>query len=223
MLQPSTLKFLKNLTKNNNREWFEKNRKNYEATKTDVIQLIDCVIKQLGKKDPTIASLNAKDCLYRINRDIRFSKDKSPYKKNIAASLIKGGKKSDFGGYYIHIEPGGKSFIGGGKYQADPDMLRKIRQEIDYNWEEFRSIIRSKKFVSVYGDLDKSPELSLSREPKGYEKDNPAIDYIKLKSWIAMIELTDEELTNKDLVKKITAAFDALQPLLNFLNRAIAE
>jgi uncharacterized protein (TIGR02453 family) len=223
MLQPTTLKFLKNLSKNNNREWFEQNRKEYETTKADVVQLVDAVIKQLGKKDPTIASLNGKDCLYRINRDIRFSKDKTPYKKNIAASLIRDGKKSDFGGYYIHIEPAGKSFIGGGKYQADPDMLRKIRQEIDYNWDEFRSIIRSKKFVSVYGDLDKSPELSLSREPKGYEKDNPAIDYIKLKSWIAMIELTDEELTSKDLVRKITSAFEALQPLLNFLNRAIGE
>jgi uncharacterized protein (TIGR02453 family) len=223
MLQSSTLKFLKNLSKNNNREWFEKNRKDYEATKADVIQLVEAVIKQLGKKDPTIASLNGKDCSYRINRDIRFSKDKTPYKKNIAASLIRDGKKSDFGGYYIHIEPGGKSFIGGGKYQADADMLRKIRQEIDYNWDEFRSIIRSKKFVSVYGDLDKSAELSLSREPKGYEKDNPAIEYIKLKSWIAMIELTDEELTGKGLVRKITAAFEALQPLLNFLNRAIGE
>jgi uncharacterized protein (TIGR02453 family) len=223
MLQPSTLKFLKNLSKNNNREWFEKNRKDYETTKADAIQLVDAVIKQLGKKDPTIASLNGKDCLYRINRDIRFSKDKTPYKKNIAASLIRDGKKSDFGGYYIHIEPGGKSFIGGGKYQADPDMLRKIRQEIDYNWDEFRSIIRNKKFVAVYGDLDKSPELSLSREPKGYEKDNPAIEYIKLKSWIAMIELTDEDLTARDLVKKITTTFEALQPLLNFLNRAIAE
>ncbi len=222
MLQTASLKFLKALAKNNNREWFEKNRKDYEATKEDMIQLVNHVIKSLGKKDPTIASLNGKDCLYRINRDVRFSKDKSPYKKNIAASLIMGGKKADFAGYYIHIEPGGKSFIGGGKYMTDPDMLKRIRQEIDYSWDEFKSIIRSKKFVAVYGNLDKSKELSLSREPKGYEKDNPAIEYIKLKSWIAMIELTDEDLTGKDAVKKISSALEALHPLLMFLNRAIA-
>ena len=145
-----------------------------------------------------------------------------PACRNMAASLIHGGKKSDLAGYYIHIEPG-NSIIGGGKYMTDPPMLKRIRQEIDYNWEEFRGIIRNKKFVSAYGDIDKSPEFSLSREPRDYEKDNPAIDYIKLKSWIAFRPLTDTELTEKTLVKKIVQTFEALQPLINFLNRAIAE
>jgi uncharacterized protein (TIGR02453 family) len=222
MLQSSTLKFLKDLKKNNTREWFEKNRKRYEAAKEDMMQLVEAVIKQLGKKDPTIAPLVAKDCLYRINRDVRFSKDKSPYKHHMAASLIRGGKKSDFGGYYLHIEPG-NSLIGGGKYQTDPDMIRRIRQEIDYSWDEFRKIIKDKKFVAAFGDIDKSPEFSLSREPKGYEKDNPAIDYIKLKSWITFASLTDADLVDKGLVKKIVTALEALQPLLNFLNRTIAE
>ncbi|MBV9986149.1 MAG: DUF2461 domain-containing protein [Chitinophagaceae bacterium] len=222
MLQASTLKFLKDIKKNNQRDWFEKNRSRYEAAKEDMMQLVDAVIKQLGRKDPTIAPLVAKDCLYRINRDVRFSKDKSPYKHHFAASLIRGGKKSDFGGYYIHIEPG-ESIIGGGKYQTTPEMIRKIRQEIDYSWDEFKKIITSKKFVAAFGDIDKSPEFSLSREPKGYEKENPAIDYIKLKSWITFASLTDADLTGKDLVKKIVTTLEALQPLLNFLNRAIAE
>jgi uncharacterized protein (TIGR02453 family) len=220
MLQPETLAFLKKLRKNNNREWFEKNRPAYEDAKADMIQLLDAVIGELGKKDKTIAGLSGKECLYRINRDIRFSKDKTPYKRNLAASIIRDGKKSDFGGYYLHIEPG-ESFVGGGKYQTDPEMLRKIRQEIDYSWDEFRGIIKNKKFVSVFGDLDKSGEISLSREPKGYEKDNPAIDYLKLKSWIAFTELTDEELTSKGAVKKIVTALETLKPLLDFLNRAI--
>jgi uncharacterized protein (TIGR02453 family) len=222
MLNPATLKFLKDIKKNNTREWFEKNRKFYELAKEDFTQLVDDTIKLLGKKDETIAPLHAKDCLYRINRDVRFSKDKSPYKHHLAASMIRDGKKSIFGGYYLHIEPG-NSFIGGGKYQTDPDMLRKIRQEIDYSWDEFQKIIRGKQFVSVFGDLDKSEEFSLSREPRGYEKDNPAIDYIKLKSWIAFTPLTDAELTGKEVVKKIVKACDTLQPLLVFLNRAIAE
>ncbi|NCI45338.1 DUF2461 domain-containing protein [Sediminibacterium soli] len=220
MLNPGTLSFLKKLAKSNNREWFEKNRGAYEEAKSDMIGMISEVVSGFGKKDPTIAALSGRDCLYRINRDIRFSKDKSPYKKNMAASLISGGKKSDLAGYYIHIEPG-SSFIGGGKYMTDPPMLKRIRQEIDYNWEAFRAILRSRKFVSVYGDLDKSPEFSLSREPKDYEKDNPAIDYIKLKSWIAFHPLTDAELTDKTLVKKIIQSFEALQPMIYFLNRAI--
>jgi uncharacterized protein (TIGR02453 family) len=223
MLQPSTLKFLKDLRKNNTREWFEKNRKLYEAAKEDFASLIDQVIKQVGKKDPGIAILQVKDCVYRINRDVRFSKNKAPYKNNMAASLINGGKKSDNAGYYIHIQPGGESFIGGGRYMVEPDQLKKIRQEIDYNWDEFNKIIHNKKFVACYGELERGEGMALQREPKGYEKDNPAIEYIKLKSWVATTALTDADITGKDLVKKIIAACETLQPLIVFLNRAISE
>lgn len=223
MLQTSTLKFLKDLKKNNNREWFEKNRKVYEAAKEDMVAMINAVIAQLGRKDNTIAGLAAKDCVYRINRDVRFSKNKAPYKNNMAASLISGGKKSDNAGYYIHIQPGGESFIGGGRYMVEPDQLKKIRQEIDYNWEEFSKIIHNKKFKATYGELERSEGMSLSREPKGYEKGNPAIEYIKLKSWVAITPLTDADLTGRDLVKKITAILETLQPLIVFLNRAISE
>ncbi len=223
MLQPSTLKFLKDLKKNNTREWFEKNRKRYEAAKEDMALLINNIIAQFGKKDLSIASLTAKECVYRINRDVRFSKNKAPYKNNMAASLISGGKKSIFAGYYIHIQPGGESFVGGGRYMVEPDQLKKIRQEIDYNWDEFKKIINNKKFISCYGDLEKGEGMSLSREPKGYEKNNPAIEYIKLKSWVATTPLSDADLTGKDLVKKITTALETLQPLLVFLNRALSE
>ena len=223
MLQTTTLKFLKDLKKNNTREWFEKNRKAYEAAKEDMANLVNQVIAQFGKKDASIANLTAKDCMYRINRDVRFSKNKAPYKNNMAASLISGGKKSDLAGYYIHIQPGGESMVGGGRYMVEADQLKKIRQEIDYSWDEFSKIIRSKKFVGVYGDLEKGEGMSLTREPKGYEKDNPAIEYIKLKSWIATTPLTDADLTSKDLVKKITAALEALLPMIEFLNRALGE
>jgi uncharacterized protein (TIGR02453 family) len=223
MLQASTLKYLKDLRKNNNREWFEKNRKAYETAKEDMAKLIDNVIKQFGKKEAGIASLTAKECMYRINRDVRFSKNKAPYKNNMAASLISGGKKSDNAGYYIHIQPGGESFIGGGRYMVEPEQLKKIRQEIDYNWEEFNKIIHNKKFAACYGELERGEGMALSREPKGYEKNNPAIEYIKLKSFVATAALTDADLTSKDLVKKITVAFETLQPLITFLNRALSE
>ncbi len=222
MLQISTFKFLKDLTKNNHRDWFEKNRKQYEAAKADVAALVDAVIKSFGKKDETILHLTAKDCMFRINRDVRFSKNKDPYKTNMGAYLCSGGKKSPLAGYYLHIEPGG-CFMGGGSYMGEPDTLKKIRQEIDYNWEEFHKIVSGKKFRSVYGELERGEGMALSREPKGYEKDNPAIEYIKLKSWVGTAHLSDADLTSKDAVKKITAAFETLQPLVMFLNRGIAE
>ena len=215
------LKFLQAVSRNNNREWFEKNRTAYEAAKEDMAALVENVIKQFGKKDEGIAPLTPKECVYRINRDVRFSKNKAPYKNNMAASLIRGGKKSVHAGYYIHIQPGGESFIGGGRYMVEAPELKKIRQEIDYSWEEFSKIVNNKKFRATYGELERGEGMALSREPKGYEKDNPAIEYIKLKSFVATTNLSDEELTGKDLVKKITAALETLQPLIIFLNRAL--
>ncbi len=223
MLQTTTLKFLQSLKKNNSKEWFDLNRKQYESAKADFAALVEATIHSFGKKDPSIAGLSAKECVFRINRDVRFSKNKEPYKSNMGASITAGGKKVMMAGYYFHLEPGGKSFVGGGLYMAEPDKLKKVRQEIDYNWEEFSKVIRHKKFKTIYSDLDKSEGMSLVREPKGYEKDNPAIDYIKLKSWIAIKPITDKQLTEKELVKTITEAFDALYPLIVFLNKALSE
>ena len=220
MLQPSTIKFLKDLKKNNSKEWFDKNRKVYEAAKDDFASLVNNVINQFGKNDETIATLTAKDCMFRINRDVRFSKDKSPYKTNLGAAFTKGGKKAIVAGYYFHCEPG-QAFVGGGLWMPDADVVKKVRQEIDYSFDEFSKIIKNKKFIAQYKSLEITDETSLTREPKGYEKNNPAIQFIKLKSWLAMSSLTDAELTDKNLTKKIVAAFEALQPLIEFLNRGI--
>ena len=220
MLQPSTLKFLKDLKKNNNKPWFDAHRSQYETAKQDFAEFIQLLIDKQGIKDNTIASMKAKECMFRINRDVRFAKDKSPYKSNLGASIIKGGKKSIFAGYYFHCEPG-HSFAGGGMYIPTPEDLKKIRQEIDYNLVDFKKIIGSKKFKAIYGDLDRSDEYSLSRVPKGYESDNPAAEYLKLKSFITFVPLSDNDLTSKLLVKKTLEAFETLQPLLNFLNEAV--
>jgi len=220
MLQPSTLKFLKDLKKNNNKPWFDAHRKEYEAAKKDFTAFIQAVIDKHSKMDPTIKSIVAKNCLFRINRDIRFSKDKSPYKTNIGAYINRGGKKSLFGGYYFHCEPG-QCFVGGGLWMPMPPELNKVRQEIDYNFAEFKKIINSKKFKSIYKDLSRDAEYVLSRVPKGYEANNPAAEYLKLKSFVGTASLKDADLTSKDLVKKTTAAFEALQPLIEFVNNAI--
>ncbi len=221
MLQNSTTRFLKELKKNNNKPWFDAHRKDYEAARADFASFIQAVIDKHGKSDSSIKNIAAKDCMFRINRDIRFSKNKSPYKTNFGASINKGGRKSmHTAGYYFHLEPGG-SFTGGGIYMPMPDELRKVRQEIDYNFADFKKIIAAKKFKSVYGDLDRSAEYLLSRVPKGYEPDNPAAEYLKLKSFIGMIMVKDSDLTSKDLVKKTVAAFEALQPLIVFINKSL--
>src|SRR6266542_778530 len=178
MLQSATIKFLKDLKKNNNKEWFDANRKVYESAKQDFENLVQTVIGIYCKKDDELASLKAKDCMFRINRDIRFSKDKSPYKTNFGASINKGGRKSILAGYYFHCEPS-ESFVGGGLWMPMPDDLKKVRQEIDYCFDEFTKIINNKKFKVVYGELHKGEDISLSRPPKGYEDSNPAIEFIK--------------------------------------------
>jgi uncharacterized protein (TIGR02453 family) len=220
MFQPSTIKFLKDLKKNNNKPWFDANRKAYEAAKADFASFIQTVIDKYGKKDVSIAHLQAKECIFRINRDVRFSKDKSPYKTNMGASINSGGKKAISAGYYFHLEPGG-AFTGGGLYMAMPDQLKNIRQEIDYNWKPFQKIISNQKFKTIYGDLYKGDDMKLSRPPKGYEADNPAIEYIKLKSWIGFHKLGDADLTSKDLLKKTLTSFETLKPLLDFLNNGL--
>ncbi|MBZ5858743.1 DUF2461 domain-containing protein [Flavihumibacter profundi] len=219
MLVKSTIGFLKDLKKNNNKTWFDENRKTYEAAKEDMEKFVQAVIDTHAKNDPSISALKAKECLFRINRDVRFSKDKSPYKTNFGASINAGGKKSMRAGYYIHIEPG-QSFTGGGLYMPMPPDLKKVRQEIDYNLEEFRSIVEGKKFKSVFGKLSESADLKLTRVPQGFEKDSPAAEYLVFKSFVAIKQIPDSDLQDKTMVKKVTEAFTTLQPLLNFLNRS---
>lgn len=223
MIDASTIQFLKNLKKNNNKPWFDANRKKYEAAKADFADFIQKVINEFGKKDAAIKHLSAKDCMFRINRDVRFSKDKSPYKTNFGASINAGGRKAmNSAGYYFHLEPG-NSFVGGGIYVPEPNVLRNVRQEIDYNYDEFKKIITAKKFKTAYADLDRSKEFLLSRVPKGYEPDNKAAEYLKLKSYIAIALVNDKEIISKELIKKVTSAFEALQPLVYFINNAVVD
>lgn len=221
MLEKATIKFLKDLGNNNLKEWFEANRATYETARADYSSLIQKVIAAAGKTDDEIAGLQAKECLFRINRDVRFSKNKAPYKNNFGASIVRGGKKSPLAGYYLHVQPDNKSFVGGGLWSPEPDHLKKVRQEIDYNLADFKKIVESKPFTSVYGDMYKGEDATLVRPPKGYDEENEGIEFIKLKSFIAMQPLKDEELTDKNLLAKITTAFNALHPLLQFINTAI--
>lgn len=222
MLEPQTLRFLSELSQNNNKPWFDAHRKDYEAARIDFQNFIQLIIDDLQRTDATITGIAARDCLFRINRDVRFSKDKSPYKSNMGASIKRGGKKSAFAGYYFHLEPG-KSFIGGGLWMPEAAQLKAVRQEIDYSWEEFQNIIQAKDFKSAFGDLYRDAEIALITMPKGYEKNHPAIEYLKLKSFFAEASVTDAELTTAALHKKTIGVFKTVYPLLSFINRTIEQ
>ncbi len=219
-LDTSTLTFLQALKDNNEKTWMDANRPAFVQAKENFEQLVGKVIQSFGKQEEEIAMLTAKECVFRQNRDVRFSKNKSPYKVNMGAYINRGGKKATSAGYYFHCEPGNKSFVGGGLWMPEAPVIKKVRQEIDYCWDEFKGIVTNNKFVAQFDDLD-TVEHTLSREPKGYEKDNPAIKYLKLKSFVALRPVTDDELMNGDLVKLLTTAFIAIKPLIRFLNRSL--
>ena len=221
MVQTTTLNFLKSLSKNNNKPWFDAHRNEYLEARTDFENFVSILIKKIAQFDKDIEELRIKDCVFRINRDIRFSKDKTPYKTNMGAGFNRGGKKSIYAGYFFHAEPGGKSFAGGGLWMPMAPELKKIRQEIDYNLDEFKSIVQNKNFVSEYKELEKTPDLKLSNLPRGYEKDNPAAEFLKFKSIVVTKPLADDDLTSKNLTEKVIKAFKTLQPLVNFINKAV--
>lgn len=212
--------FLKKLAKHNNRDWFLENKKEYEAAKKQLLEFTGSLIKELGKEDPYVSNIEPKDCIFRINRDIRFSADKSPYKTNMGISINRGGKKSNFAGYYLHIEPG-KSFVAGGSYMPEAEILKAIRQEIDYNLDEFNGILSTSAFKKTFGTLEQ--EWKIKTTPKGYDANNPAIEHLKLKCFIVSHDLTDEDVLNKNLLKKVSTSFKNMNPFLQFLNRAIAQ
>ena len=218
MLQSSTLKFLKDLKKNNDKSWFEGHRKQYEIAKADFLSLVRQVVKGISTFDKPIGNLEAKNCTFRINRDVRFSKNKAPYKSNMAAYFNKDGKKGLGSGYYLHIEPG-KSFVAGGIWMPEPAVLAGIRQEIDYSLNEWKKIVESKPFKKMFSEGIKGD--ALTRPPKGYDETNPAIEYLKMKSFIVSRSFSDAEVQHKDFLKHVAKTFQAMKPLIDFLNIAV--
>ncbi|MEP6615012.1 MAG: DUF2461 domain-containing protein [Ginsengibacter sp.] len=221
MFEKSTVVFLKKLSKNNNKAWFDTHRPLYTSAKEDFEKFVATILDKFAGMDPDLKDLEVKNCTFRMNRDIRFSKDKTPYKINMGASFNRGGKKSVFAGYYFHLEPGEKSFAGGGLWMPMPPDLKKIRQEIDYCFEDFTTIVSGKKFKAEFNKLEDTPDVKLTNIPKGYEKDNRAAEFLKLKSLLATRPVSDQALTSHSLVSDTIRSFTALVPLIKFLNRAL--
>lgn len=210
--------FLSDLAKHNKKEWMDDNKKRYLEAKGIIIDLVAQVIEKTSVFDPTLEGIDPKKTLFRINRDIRFSKNKDPYKTNFGASIVDGGRRSGNPGYYIHIMPE-NNFVGGGVYQPAPDILSKVRQEIDYSGDEFRAIIDDKKFNSIYPKAHDEDKLKTA--PKGYPKDHENIDLLQLKHYVFMHTVSNKQMNADNVVEMIAESFQVLHPFIEFLRRAM--
>jgi uncharacterized protein (TIGR02453 family) len=220
MINSSLFRFLSALKLNNEKEWFDQNRQVYTGLRKEFEQFIEVVIAEIAAFDKQASQTTAKSSIFRINRDIRFSSDKAPYKTNFGAYIAKGGRKSINAGYYIHVEPG-SCFLSGGIYMPSAPVLKAIRTEIYENTDEFREIIHSPRFVKHFGN-----ELwgeKLKSAPKGFPRDFADIDYLKYKNYTVIKDEPDSVYTKPGFLKEVKEVFSTLVPFNEFLNRAVAE
>jgi uncharacterized protein (TIGR02453 family) len=211
------LTFISELKNNNTREWFSANKSWYEEVKLKFESIVTEVIHGLSAFDKDMQFLTPRDCVFRIYRDIRFSKNKEPYKTHLGASFNKGGRNSKYSGYYLHLEPGA-AFIGGGKWQPSPDLLKAIRYEIYQFPEEFEQILNAKPFFSRFGSLSNE---KLLRPPKDFPADFKYVELLKYKSYIVGYNVPDHQLLEKDFLSKVVETCKIMHPLIEYLNRAI--
>lgn len=217
MLAKETIDFLKKLEKNNNREWFTANKKLFENANNNVIAVTDFLIGRIAKFDPEVAGLDPRSCVFRIYRDVRFSKDKSPYKTNLGAFIAPGGRKAMSPGYYFHVQPG-MYFSAAGKHMPDSGELLKVRTAIAENPKEFRKIVEGKKFADRFGPLHGD---RLSRPPKGFPADHEAIEYLKLKSFTVGEEFNEKDAVSAEYPKMLAESFKASYALIVYLRNAL--
>lgn len=214
-IEKSTILFLHNLGRNNDRLWFAANRSRYVEARGNYETFVQALLDEIVKFDSIYKGLEAKSCIYRINRDIRFSNDKSVYKTNFGAFMVRGGKKNadKFPGYYLHIEPGA-SFVAGGSYIPPSPWLNAIREKIAGDGEKLLEIINSSEYKKYFNGLEGE---SLKLPPRGYSKDHPHIELIKMKSFLANRNFSDAEVLAADFFDTVIGAFRAIKPLNDFL------
>lgn len=210
--------FLKKLKNNNNREWFHANKEKFVNAQTSFEEIVQDTINNISAFDDKLEGTAAKDCIYRIYRDIRFSNDKTPYKLHLGGVMAPGGKKSKNAFYYLRLQPGNQSFIAGGMYMPEGEALKKIRQEIDYNADAMRKILSSKKFVDYFGEMEGD---QLKKAPKGYDPADPNIDLLKYKSFLMVHNFQDKEVLDSKFSITCLKMFKEMKPLNDFLNMAL--
>ena len=208
-----TLEFLKALKRHNNRDWFESHRPQYQAARSDFEAFVTALIQELAPVEG-LGGLSAKDCIFRLNRDLRFSKDKSPYKTHMSAYIAPGGRKSRRLGYYVHVSPGDQSMIAGGMHEPEPQQLARWRLAMDRDPGPFKRIIHEKTFRRYFGEVSGE---KLKTAPKGYPRDHPQLELLRLKQVTAMRPIPDKDLLGRSLVQETLRTFRAMKPFLRYL------
>ncbi len=218
-ISADTIQFLSDLKENNSREWFNDNRKKYDLAKENFIGFTNELIAAIASIDDTIGTLEAKDCIFRIFRDVRFSPNKAPYKTNMGAYIARGGRKSPYAGYYFHIEPN-NSFISGGIYMAPPNIMTSIRKDIETYPDTFIGIVEDESFKKTFVNLGGE---SLKRVPTGFSAQSPVAEYLKLKHITPHCPMSDSELLSPNVFSRIVDVYMQMKPLVGLLNASIEQ
>ncbi|MDH6306780.1 uncharacterized protein (TIGR02453 family) [Parabacteroides sp. PF5-5] len=213
------IEFLKELQANNDRVWFKNNKERYDALREGYLEIVQQLINRIALFDPEVAGLEAKDCLFRIYRDIRFSPNKQPYKNHFGAYMARGGRSSIRSGYYLHIEPG-NCLLSGGLWMPEPKLLKMVRQDIYDQMDEFVEILEDPSFKAVYPQLEGD---TLKRNPAGYPADFPHSDIIRHKDFSVSAKKPDSYFSRKDWLDEAAADFEKLFPFNRFLNYSVDE
>ena len=217
-IAPDAIKFLSELRENNERAWFTANKSRYEDARHDLAVFVDNLIGEIAAFDPGVIGMEGKDCVFRIYRDTRFAKDKTPYKTNMGAHIVAGGRKNEMAraGYYLHLEPGG-CFLGGGAHHPPSDWMAAIRRSIERDGDKLRKIAAARDFKKYFGAISGE---QIKTAPRGYAKDHPEIDLLRYKSLVAVHEIKDKDVSDPGFLKHAGKVFKAMKPFEDFLNAA---
>lgn len=213
----SILSFLKSLSENNHKEWFELHKNEYLSAKSQMEEFVQLLIGKLAAFDSSIADQQARKCIFRIHRDVRFSKNKDPYKNNMGAFIVPGGKSSGKAGYYLHLEPNA-CFIAGGIYMPESAKLKKIREEVLYQIEGFKNIIENDHFKAAFGDINGE---KLKNPPRGFPADFEDVELLKYKSYTVVHSIGDELVGQEGFADYVLEVFKKMIDFNQFLNKAV--
>ena len=215
VIKKESIDFLKKLSKNNNREWFNANKEKYTDAHENIIAFADSLIREMNKHDD-IETESGKKSLMRIYKDVRFSKEKTPYNTHWSGSMKRATKKLR-GGYYFHIGPG-NSFLAGGFWGPEPHDLKRIRQDIDLNYKDWQKMLAGKTLVNTFGKL---MGAQVESAPRGYAKDHPAIDLLRYKQFILKHDFSDEEVCSPGFVQSMSKVYKNMRPFLDFMSEVL--
>ncbi len=211
-INKTSMEFLKKISKNNNRDWFAKHKEKYSEAHENIITFADALLLEMQKHD-NIETSSGKKSLYRIYKDVRFSKDKTPYNSHWSGGFKRATKKLR-GGYYFHLKPG-NSFVAGGFWGPEPDDLKRIRQDIDANYKDWKKLLSNKILVKTFGKMIGE---QVGSSPRGYAKDNPAIDLLRHKQFFLKHEFTDKEVLSPGFALKVNDTFKKMRPFFNYMS-----